>query len=361
MFETMKNKPLHPDTIIQPNRVTEMRYATKGIEENVFTLTLDALQDELYVGQMMDRNNWGELVLNLKSDEIAPTLKPNQVFDRLSELTKRNFEYSYISKKTGKEVRVYGVIFPSVYQSGTYIQVKVNTDALPFLVWLGETEDAGQKTYISKLAATYLHGTHTKRIYKFLSGWKSKKGWNTTIKEVKRRLDLIGQYEGKDGLKNFKKKVLDKAKKEMLENKKSDIWFEYRTYASGLEGRKHDRIIFTIHTRYSPKKMGKKQAPKQGDFETYNEIYKFLQYCLGATHYKAQQIADAIAEEGDKFMKRRYNDQKKLRDEERPKAFNFFMKAAEKDRKKNLVNAIQDNQAEHIFSLRFKDCINNQS
>lgn len=49
-----------------------MRYAITALEENLFTLVMDRFQAELYEGVMMDRNLWGDPVLNLNLQEISP-------------------------------------------------------------------------------------------------------------------------------------------------------------------------------------------------------------------------------------------------------------------------------------------------
>jgi len=342
----VKPERLHPDTIIQPNRVTMMRYAATGLEENVMTLTMESLQGELYHGKMMQRNLWGEPVLNLDLKEIAPNLKPSDAYKRLQDLTSRKFQYTCTSPKNGKEVKKYGVIFPSVDRSDNYIQVKLNTDALPFLLWIGEFE--GEKTFFDKKSSISLSGGHTKRLYKFLCSWKSRGGTRIKIEELKFTLDIIGKYPK---LLDFKRFVLDKAKEEMRNNIHSDIWFEYSTETSeelksegGRGRRSHDQIIFKIHTRYKSNNEQLEGVRKGVSIEHFTEVFGFLQYCIGSTTSKAQDIAGACADEGDKFMNQRYLDTKKLRSDEKPKAFNFFMKSAQK---------LSNNK---VFELRYKDC-----
>lgn len=346
----MKNKPLHPDTIIQPNRVTMMRYAVTALEEDLFTLVMKTLQDELYEGKMMDRNLWGEPVLHFNLLEIAPELKPADTFNRLKKIKTREFEYIYTSKASGKEVEVNGVLFPTVLKSDNSIELKINTDALPWLLWVGGIEPG--KTYFNKTAALALSGGHSKRLYKMLASWKAKGGWRVSIKEFKEKLKV------NHDLGNLKKRVIEPAKEELYNNGKSDIWFEYTTETSeelkeqGGRGRKaHDQLVFKIHTRYKSRDEQLDALRKNVSFEQFNEILKFLQYCLGKTSEKALQITGACTEEGDRFCNQRYKDLKGLKgkSETIPEAFNLFMFGAEK---------YSQNQ---IFKLRYKDCKNKKT
>lgn len=338
-------KKLHPDTIIQPNRVTMMRYAITALEENLFTLVMQKLQAELYEGEVMDRNLWGEPVLNFNLHEISPNQKPADTFKALKNIKKREFEYTFISQKTGLEVEVDGVLFPTIFKHDNYIQVKINTDALPWLLWVGGSEKG--KTYFNKTAALSLSGGHSKRIYKMLCSWKSKGGWVVEIEEFRKSLEV------NHDLGNLKKRILDPAKEEMQNNQSSDIWFEYSTKASeeaqkkGSKGRKaHDLLVFKIHTRYKSNDERLEELRKGVTFEHFHEILKFLQSCLGLTSEKAINITGACTDEGEKFCNQRYRDLKGLREkaQTKPQAFNFFMKSAQKD------------SQNEIFKLRYKDC-----
>lgn len=341
----MKNKPLHPDTIIQPNRVTMMRYAVTALEEDLFTLVMKTLQDELYEGRMMDRNLWGEPVLHFNLLEIAPELKPADTFKRLKKIKNREFEYIYTSKTSGKEVEVNGVLFPTVLKADNLIELKINTDALPWLLWVGGIEPG--KTYFNKTAALSLSGGHSKRLYKMLSSWKGNGGWRVDIEKFKEKLKV------NHDLGNLKRKVLEPARKELYNNEKSDIWFEYKSDTSdelkkqGGKGRKpHDQLVFKIHTRYKSSDERLEELRKGVGFEQFNEILKFLQSCLGLTSEKAINITGACTDEGDRFCNQRYKDLKGLREKAQSKAqaFNWFMDAAQKQ---------SDNE---IFKLRYKDC-----
>ncbi len=334
---------LHPDTIIQPNRVTMMRYAVTELEENLFTLVMDNFQAELYHGKMMNRNLWGEPVLNLNLKEIAPNQKPNAAFKALKNVKRREFGYTYINQSNGKEIEVDGILFPTLLKHDNYVQVKINTDALPYLLWLGES--GGEKTYFNKITALALSGGHSKRLYKMLCSWKNKGGWRIKIEEFKKQLKV------KYALRDLKKKVLEPARIELYNNLKSDIWFEYSSETSeelkqqGGKGRKaHDQLVFKIHTRYKSNDERLEELRKGVSHEYFQEILKFLQYCLGVTSEKAINITGACTDEGDRFCNQRYKDLKGLRDMPIPQAFNFFISAAQKH---------SDNE---IFKLRYKDC-----
>lgn len=337
-----KLKKLHPDTIIQPNRVTMMRYALKPLEENLFTLVMEKFRNELYDGQLMDRNLWGEPVLNLDLREIAPNQKPVDTFNSLKLIKSREFNYTYINKES-KEVEIDGVLFPTVLKCDNYVQIKINTDALPWLFWFGGSNTPG-RTYFNKTTALTLSGGHAKRLYKMLSSWKNKGGWTIDVDEFKNKLRV------NHDLGNLKKRVLDPAKEEMYNNQNSDIWFEYTTGTSnelkerGGRGRKpHDQITFKIHTRYKSSNEQIEALRNNVSFEHFNEILKFLQACLGAASYKAIEITGVCTEEGDRFCNRRYKDLKGLRNKgySKPQAFNFFMKSAGKE---------SDNE---IFKMRY--------
>lgn len=333
-------KKIHPDTIIQPNRVTMMRYALKPLEENIFTLLMGKFRAELYDGVLMDRNLWGEPIIKFDLREISPNQNPANTYNSIKEIKQREFEYTYI--RDGKKVEINGVIFPTVAKLDNYVEIKINTDALPWLFWFGG-ETRG-KTYFNKNTALTLSGGHAKRIYKMLSSWKNGGGWVISIEEFKRMLCV------KYNLTNLKNRVLEPAKEELYNNENSDIWFEYKTDTSnelkkqGGRGRKpHDQIIFKIHTRYKSNDERLEELRKGVSFEQFNEILKFLQGCLGLTSEKAINITGACTDEGDRFCNQRYKDLKGLREKAQSKAqaFNWFMDAAQKQ---------SDNE---IFKMRY--------
>jgi len=110
-------------------------------------------------------------------------------------------------------------------------------------------------------------------------------------------LDIVDKYQE---IKDFKQRVLNVARDEMKNNPKSDIWFEYSSYASGETGRKHDYVKFKIHTRFKSNDELLEELRKGVSFEYFNEILKFLQSCLGPASEKAITITGACADEGDK-------------------------------------------------------------
>ncbi|WP_068475857.1 replication initiation protein [Saccharicrinis aurantiacus] len=329
---------LHTETIPQPNKVTEMRYATNGIEENMFTLVIDALRQHMTGEKLSYEDLWGEPVFRINLNEIDENNKPNKTFARLRGMQKREFGYEYTSPQDGKNVEVFGSIFTTILKKDSDIEIHINKFAIPWLTYI----DKGI-TYFNKKSALSLKGGHTKRLYKFLASWKSKGGVNKSIIELKEMLDVLDRYPKTIEL---KRRILDPAKDEMYNNQKSDIWFEYSTYSSGDNGRKHDYIKFKIHSRYKSNNERLEQLRKGVAFELFNEILKFLQYCLGATSEKAIEITGACTNEGDRFCNQRYKDIKGLREKSKttPQAFNFFMSASQKH---------SDNK---LFELRFKEC-----
>ncbi len=343
----LKFETLHFDTLPQPTRVTEMRYATNGMEENMFTLVMSALKEHM-TGEKISYNDlWGEPIFQIKLSEISPNIPPRTTFARLRNMQKREFGYAYTSPKNGKNIDVYGIIFPTIERQGDFIQIHINKHAIPWLTYI----DKGI-TYFSKKTALALNGGITKRIYKFLCTWKTKGGKRIKVEELKEILDLKDSYSE---LRDFKRFVLEPAKEEMLNNQICDIWFEYTTETSkelkeklqqeGRKGRKpHNQIVFKIHTRYKSKDELIEKSRKNGSPEHWIEIYKFAQSCLGKVNPKAQEIADSCAEEGPQFMNQRYKDIKKLREKcsSVQEAFNFFMSGAQK--KSNL----------EIFKFRYK-------
>lgn len=329
---------LHTDTIPQPNRVTEMRYATNGIEENMFTLVMDALRQHMTGENITYEDLWGEPIFRINLKEIDEKNKPNKTFARLRGMQKREFGYVYTSPQDGKDVEVFGSIFTTMLKKDNDVEIHINKYAVPWLTYI----DKGT-TYFNKKTALSLKGGHAKRIYKFLASWKTKGGTNKRISELKEMLDIVNKYPKLLDLKRF---VINPAKEEMYNNQSSDIWFEYSTYASGDEGRKHDYVRFKIHARYKSNDERLEELRKGVSFELFNEILKFLQYCLGGASEKAIKITGACTDEGDKFCNQRYKDIKGLREKSKntPQAFNFFMSAAQK------------HSSNEIFELRFTDC-----
>jgi len=146
-------KKLHTDTLPEPHRVTEMRYATNGIEENMFILVMEALKRHMTGEKITYEDLWGEPVFTINLKEIAPNLKPADTFLRLRKMQKREFEYTYISPKNGKEVERYGVIFTTLDKQGNHVQIYINKHAVPYLTYIEKGI-----TYYSKTSALALKG-----------------------------------------------------------------------------------------------------------------------------------------------------------------------------------------------------------
>ncbi len=331
----IKFKKLHTDTLPQPNRVTEMRYATNGIEENMFILVMEALKQHMTGEKLTYEDLWGEPIFHINLKEIDPNNKPNKVFARLKKMQDRKFGYDYTSPQDGKTVEVYGVVFTTLMKKGNDVEVHINKHAIPWLTYIEKGI-----TYYSKTSALSLKGGHTKRLYKYLCSWKSSGGVDKNLYELKEMLDMADKYPKLLDLKRF---VLNPARDEMMDNPKSDIWFEYSTFASGENGRKHDYVTFKIHTRYKANNELLEELRQGVSPEHFAAVFNFLQYCIGQSTSTAQDIAGACAQEGDRFMNQRYIDAKKMWSEPKPKAFNFFMSSAQKN---------SDNL---IFKKRFKD------
>ena len=344
----MKGIENHPkpklDTLLQPNKVTEMRRAATELEENLFTLIIEALQKHMSKEKLIDTSLWGDPVFNIDLKEVDPTNKPSKVFARVRSMQDQKFHYETTSKN-GKPMNVYGVVFPTIFQQDNHVQIHINVHALPFLLEIGKGA-----TYYKKSTALTLSGSHTKRIYKLLCSWKNKGGWRVKIEDFKAMLGINDKYKTNAML---KRDVLVPAKEEMYNNQNSDIWFEYSTETSeelkqqGGRGRRaHDQLVFKIHTRYKSNNEQLEELRKGVSFEHFNEIYKFLQHCIGKTNYKAQEIVGACTDEGDRFCNQRYKDLKGLREKSKstPQSFNFFMSAAQK------------HSGNDIFKLRYKDC-----
>ena len=166
-----------------------------------------------------------------------------QIYEEIKNVILKRFwerDFSYIDDK-GKVV-ILRWLTKIVYedQSG-YIEIKFSEEIQPYLHQLKENFTAYYIDHIAKFKSVYsvrLYETSLMHLNKnkIVTG-----SFVINIDELKSKLDLHDRY---DRFSNFKKRVLEPAKKEI--NKFSDLSFNYRIMK---ERRKPSHIEFIVHKK----------------------------------------------------------------------------------------------------------------
>lgn len=320
-------RPLHPDVMLQPNNVTMMRGTVSDIEEDFFTLVIEQLQKHMNKASIVYKDLWGNPTFKIKLKEIAPDRKPSETFKRIGKMQKREFGYDFTNPETGNKVSRKGIVITTIDREGDNVVLWINVHAIPFLLYIGEG-----MTLFNKKSVLSIDGSHTKRIYKYLCSYKSKGGAKIKLNNFKEILGIENKYNNPNtGLTMFKKRVLEPAKKELHDNKSSDIYFDFDIKQSDKKSRKKDLIVFKIHYK---EKVDKEDINKRIESKQWANIYSFLQLCIGRTNIKAQEITDKCSDIGQRFFKNRHEDALNMMASAQIdpiKTFNYFMKSAENE------------------------------
>lgn len=289
--------------LIQPNKVTISKRDYDEIEENLLTLTIDAIQDQMTRLKPIQTDLFGHPYIMVEASEAAGGRNKARVFKKAVEMRKSDIDFEWTDKTTGQVKRTNTGLFEAVHDiKGTnFIEITLSVWAIPALLYYGE--GVGGTLFVKEYAIT-LRGEHTKKLYKYLSRWKNQGGYEVSLDEFQGF--MLTDYDTTE----LKRRVLEPAKKKMKEG--CDIWFEYRMWAK--KGRKKDTITFKIFQNELTKSIViKPTAALQQPFDYSKgemaELYRQVWQTLGAylpesMSDKARVITDLLANKGAASLKK---------------------------------------------------------
>ena len=267
------NKPVQ---IIQPNQITNARYEFTALQKNIIYEIIGVLQKHMSNEERIDMDLFNNFIISLDVNSLVKGTNYKPVWDAAEKLQNVSFKFDY-NAKDGKHRRS-AVLVTTVnhkYGSGS-VEIRINQDAIPVLLYIGKGFTQYQKTI-----AITLRSVHAKRMYELCNRWKDQGGFIMTLKEFRQTLNIEKKY-GK--IYDLKNRVLDTAQKELKQS--ADVWFEYEM--KKVSSRSFNVIQFKI--------LNQKNIPGQEDKSgIYSSVVRFLSFTYPLTKdNSATRIADKL-------------------------------------------------------------------
>lgn len=230
MTEYEKNGSL----IKQSNLLTQSRFDLTALEMNILFALLYEMKAQKFTGNFF--------TINIDSIMKITDNKKKQLIDAAASLMNRRYE-----KKEGRNFTMVNFISSAEFTNGSLV-IEVSEKIMPEYTNLERFTEFEIKTALG------VTSKYSKRIYTILSQFKNSKMmtsegsrvFNITIDDLRRRLDLTEDSEGRKPLENwgmFKLRVLEVAKKQ-LDEADSDLSFDYKV--SKKYGKKVISIDFIL-------------------------------------------------------------------------------------------------------------------
>lgn len=275
--------------LIQPNNVTFGQYSLSPVQENVLTLIIDALQQQMTKHKELPRDLFNQPYVEILCDEARGENNKANVKKAIREMFRKEFRFKWMHPSIHKTVESEGTIINTMHDIKGTNKVVVNFTvwAIPFLVYYGIGVGG---TRFNKAIALNIRGEYPKRIYKIICRWKDKQSFKYSIEQLRKDLDLPVKCTNA----NLERAVLKPAVEKIKESG-SDVWFEYEMLCEQpVKGRKPkaDTILFKIKTS-NPTEAGGVQ------YDIYRYVYGWLCSIWPNTKSnKALDVTDKISELG---------------------------------------------------------------
>jgi plasmid replication initiation protein len=285
-----KNK-LKAIELVQPNKVTNARYRYNETQENILTLMIDAIQLHMTRERPIQTDLFGEPIIRINANELGKGNYYNKkrLLKYVEDLRMKPISFEWKHPDTKKTVRTTTGLISSWhnYTDSPYVELTISKWAIPYLLYWGKGVGG---TVFSKLIALKLPGEHTKRLYKLCKRWEDRGGFSMPLSELRQTLMLENKYIA---LKDFKKWVLEPAKKKMKEM--ADVYFEYSLEKVG-GSRSYNFIHFAIHP--NDKHLDDNKS------EMYQLVYMMLTVAYPMVKSnRARHIADTVSQNPDHLRK----------------------------------------------------------
>lgn len=250
--------------VIQPNAITTARYDYTVTEKRIIYHIIRHIQNKMVKG--IDETLFGDLVLSVPLSELVNHENYKRVQDGLVSLRKKSFLIITETDLTGKGEHGWldvGFINYSKYErSSGLVKFQVSGELMPYLLELAK----GFTSY-SLMVALSLKSEYSQRFYEFCSRFKDTGVWNISVGNLKDMLALDERY---NVYANFKKRVLEVAKKELkflYDKGQCDLFF---VYIERKSGRKVTDLTFKIVSD----KNTKAQVLKDTDMQYISDLFR---------------------------------------------------------------------------------------
>ena len=227
--------------IKQPNRITFSRYKCTEVQENILTLIIYNLQDQLTEKYNLKSNLFDQPIVEISLKQLGDRRNHKYLYEEAIKMRIIGVDYFFRNEKEHLIQKNLGIII--AVERNFYLQTlsfTLNKEAVLFLTYIGLSY-VGKYTNYSLNVALKIRGVYSKRIYKLVSSWKNKGGFKINIFDFKRILYLEDKYKNLAHL----KRLLNSTKEKLKLN--ADLYYEYSI--KKLKGnRKADILSFKIIT-----------------------------------------------------------------------------------------------------------------
>ncbi len=220
------------------------------------------LQRKYDMGQDVQQTLFQNFCIEIHIQKLLDTVAANatEIRKAAKDMMKKPFD---IDLPDDEWLLVGLVNYVRYHKSKQTIEFEISSQIQPYLFDLAK----GYTAYNVAMAIS-LKSVYSQRFYEFCNQWKDTGKWNISVQKLKEILSVDKDYEL---YANFKQRVLEPARKELLENakaKKSDVWFDYK---EKKVGRKVQELLFTIY--WPEKKLKKAKKEESGeDLQYVNNI-----------------------------------------------------------------------------------------
>jgi plasmid replication initiation protein len=228
--------------IRQPNVVTQARYDYTRTEKRIVYFIIKQVQKYMETG-MAQETLFNDLVFQLPINQLLenPNSKNHKEIRKAAKsLRSKDFEIIDPDDPEEGDWAIFGFInYAQYFKKRQILEVQVSKMIMPFLFELAKGFTAYSLTVAISLKSIY-----SQRFYEFCNQWKDTGKWYISLQELKEMLKLESQY---DKYNNFKRQVLEVARKELkerVEDGTCDVWFDYKEKKNG---RKVEDLTFTIY------------------------------------------------------------------------------------------------------------------
>jgi len=253
--------PVLAEYIIQPNHVTNARYHYSLIQERIFTAIMYFLQRP--IEEILRQRIPKQLDIFEESKASSSLIK---ITIPLKEITVAGNYHSILP--AAKKMVETSIIFPVKKENGdtntvvaalvtkveippnrrnAQLELSLSREVAEILVDIQKKQEIPiEYTRYMYQIAQGASSKYTSLLYKKICSWRKKGGFTILVENIYKDLCVQDVYLNKDGTinyKNFKSRVIEKAKQELFQ--KSDIWFEYSE--NRQDGRVHS-LTFKIIT-----------------------------------------------------------------------------------------------------------------
>ena len=272
--------PALAEYIIQPNHVTNARYEYTLLQERIFTGMMHYLQADIkdlihnatpQQLRIFSENEKSENIITLPIHlkDIALPEHYNQVVAAAKRMRNTSIVFKIKDKEGNESTVVDGLISRAVipaagHRRSSILEIDIHRQVAEILIDVQKKGNVPVEytRYVYQIAQQ-ASSKYTSLLYKKICSWRAKGGFTISLENLHKDICVRKVYLKKDGTvnyKNFKEKVLEKARTELYQ--KADCWFEY---AELYEGRSVKNLRFKIITPETEEmNERRKETVKQG-------------------------------------------------------------------------------------------------